>query len=44
MIIVAKQNYNLTKDDLNNIIFCNIFNTCNSLLLVKIINIKRENI
>jgi hypothetical protein len=34
MIIVAKQNYNLTKDDLeNNINICNIFNTCNSLLV-----------
>ncbi len=33
MIIVAKQNYNLTEDDLNNSYnICNIFNTCNSLL------------
>lgn len=34
MIIVAKQNYNLTEDDLeNNINICNIFNTFNSLLV-----------
>lgn len=33
MIIVAKQNYNLTDDDLNNNInICNIFNTCCSVL------------
>ena len=33
MIIVAKQNYNLTEDDLNNSYnIYNIFNTCNSLL------------
>tara|TARA_Y100001958_G_C21078658_1_gene435724 strand:+ start:182 stop:886 length:705 start_codon:yes stop_codon:yes gene_type:complete len=33
MIIVAKQNYNLTDDDLNNNLnICNIFNTCCSVL------------
>jgi hypothetical protein len=33
MIIVAKQNYNLTDDDLNNNInICNIFSTCSSVL------------
>ena len=33
MIIVAKQNYNLTEDDLNNnLSICNMFSTCCSVL------------